>query len=147
MVHADEGEHIQTRRAIITIKISKEKNGVENISFCGEDIVPGRNLRVHKHLYSDELIFIHHGEGIFILDDERISVKSGTVMFVPRGSWHGLENTGKESIRMVFGYSPAGFENYFKENGTVVGTERKQRTAEHYAMAEKKYGMVYKEPI
>ncbi len=148
VVHEDEGERILTgrRRMPITIKISKQKNGVDNISFCAEDIVAGRNVRIHKHLYSDELIFIHRGEGIFILDDERIPFKSGTVIFVPRGSWHGLENTGQEAVRMLFGYSPAGFEGYFRENGTAAGMEAKERTPEQYAMAEKKYGMVYKDP-
>jgi hypothetical protein len=47
---------------------------------------------------------------------------------------------------MVFQYAPAGFEEYFIENGTPVGMPAKERTEEEYAMAEKKYGMVYKEP-
>ena len=147
IVHEDEGERITTgrRKVQITIKISKEKHGVDNISFCAEDIIPGRKLRIHKHLHSDELIFIHHGEGIFTLDEEIIPVKSGTVVFVPMGVWHGLENTGKESMRMIFGYSPAGFEGYFRENGTAEGMQPKERTAEQYAKTEKKYGMVYKD--
>jgi quercetin dioxygenase-like cupin family protein len=149
VVHADEGEKILTgrRKVPITIKISKEKHGVDNISFCAEDITPGRKIRIHKHLHSDELIFIHNGEGVFTLDEQTMTVKAGTVVFVPRGVWHGLENIGTESMRMLFGYSPAGFEGYFRENGTAVGTEPKQRTPEQYAAAEKKYGMVYKEGI
>ena len=148
VVHEDEGIHILTGRgkALMNIKISKSHNGVSNISFCTEDIVPGRKLRIHKHLDNDELIFINRGEGRFTLDKEFIDVKSGTVVFVPRGVWHGIENTGKETIRMIFQYSPAGFEEYFIENGTLVGVEPKERTAEQYAMTEKKYGMVYKEP-
>ncbi len=130
----------------MNIKISKTKHGVENISFCTEDIIPGRNIRIHKHLNNDELIFIHKGEGLFTLDEQVVEVKTGTVVFVPRGVWHGLENTGKETLVMVFQYSPAGFEEYFIENGTPVGMPAKQRTAEEYANAEKKYGMVYKEP-
>jgi uncharacterized RmlC-like cupin family protein len=147
VVHADEGEKIITgrRKMPITIKISKAKHGVDNISFCSEDITSGRKIRIHKHLHSDELIFIHNGEGVFTLDEQTITVKAGTVVFVPRGVWHGLENTGTESIRMLFGYSPAGFEGYFRENGTAVGTDPKQRSPEQYAAAEKKYGMVYKE--
>ena len=47
---------------------------------------------------------------------------------------------------MIFQYSPAGFEEYFIENGTLVGMTAKERTAEEYASTEKKYGMVYKEP-
>ena len=148
VVHEDEGIHIflGRRKAPMNIKISKTKQGVDNISFCTEDIIPGRKLRIHKHLNNDELIFIHKGEGTFTLDEQTIAVKTGTVVFVPRGVWHGLENTGKENIRMVFQYSPAGFEEYFIENGTPVGMPAKERTEEEYAKAEKKYGMVYKEP-
>jgi mannose-6-phosphate isomerase-like protein (cupin superfamily) len=147
IVREDEGEHILTRRKVpITVKISKAKHGVDNISFCMEDMTPGRKMRVHKHLNNDELIFIHKGEGTLTLDEETIEVKTGTVIFVPRGTWHGLDNTGKENLLMAFQYSPAGFEEYFIENGTPVGMPAKERTAEEYAITEKKYGMVYKDP-
>lgn len=145
VVQPDEGEHILTRRKVpITIKISKEKHGIDTISFCTEDMSPGHKMRVHKHLYHDELIFIHKGQGLFTLDEQLIEVKTGSVAFVPRGVWHGLENTGKENLLMGFGYSPAGFEGYFRENGTPAGMTAKERTKEEYAITEKKYGMIYK---
>ena len=145
VVREDEGTHILTRRKVpITIKISKAKHGVDSISLCVEDMSPGRKMRVHKHLNNDELIFIHKGNGTLTLDEESIEVKTGDVAFVPRGTWHGLDNTGKENLLMVFQYSPAGFEEYFIENGTLVGEPPKERTEEEYATAEKKYGMVYK---
>lgn len=149
IVHEDEGIHIVTgrRKVPITIKISKTKNGVDGISFCVEDQSPGRKMRIHKHLNNDELIFIHKGEGTLTLDEESIGVKTGDVVFVPRGTWHGLDNTGKENLSMVFQYSPAGFEEYFIENGTLVGMPTKEKTEEEYAITERKYGMVYKEPI
>lgn len=148
VVHEDEGIHILTgrRKAPMNIKISKTKHGVDTVSFCTEDIVPGRQLRIHKHLMNDEIIFIANGEGTLTLGELSFAVKTGTVVFVPRGVWHGLENTGKENIRMVFQYSPAGFEEYFIENGTPVGMPPKERTEDEYANTRKKYGMVYKEP-
>ena len=146
VVHEDEGIHILTRRKVpITIKLSKAKHGIDGISFCVEDMGPGRKMRIHKHLNNDELIFIHKGEGVLTLDEEFVEVKTGDVVFVPRGIWHGLDNTGKENLRMVFQYTPSGFEEYFIENGTPVGMPAKERTEEEYAMTEKKYGMVYKE--
>lgn len=48
---------------------------------------------------------------------------------------------------MVFQYSPAGFEEYFIENGTPAGQPDKIRTEDEYAMTEKNYGMVYKDKI
>jgi len=147
VVREDEGIHLLTRRKVpITIKISKTKHGVDGISFCVEDQAPGRKMRIHKHLNNDELIFIHKGEGTLTLDEESINVKTGDVVFVPRNTWHGLDNTGKENLLMVFQYSPAGFEEYFIENGTLEGMPAKEKTEEEYAIAEKKYGMVYKEP-
>jgi mannose-6-phosphate isomerase-like protein (cupin superfamily) len=148
VVREDEGIHILTgrRKVPITIKISKEKHGIGGISFCVEDQSPGRKMRIHKHLNNDELIFIHKGQGTLTLDEESIEVKTGDVVFVPRGTWHGLDNTGKENLRMVFQYSPAGFEEYFIENGTLVGMRAKEKTEEEYAITEKKYGIVYKEP-
>jgi mannose-6-phosphate isomerase-like protein (cupin superfamily) len=148
VVHENEGKHIIMGRskAPMTIKISEADHGIGSISFCMEDIVPGRKIPVHKHLSNDEVIFIHSGTGILTLDEQTINVKTGTVVFVPRGVWHGLENSGTENIRMVFQYTPAGFEEYFVENGTAVGEPMKTRTREDYAATETKYGMVYKEP-
>jgi len=147
VVRESEGEHILTgrRKVPITIKLSKTKHGIDGISFCVEDQSPGRKMRIHKHLNNDELIFIHKGEGTMTLDEELIEVKTGDVVFVPRGTWHGLDNTGKENLLMIFQYSPAGFEGYFMENGTPVGMPAKEKTEEEYAITEKKYGMVYKE--
>jgi mannose-6-phosphate isomerase-like protein (cupin superfamily) len=148
VVREKEGIHILTRRKVpITIKISKKKYGVDNISFCVEEMFPGRKMRVHKHLYNDELIFIHNGEGTLTLDEELVEAKTGDVIFVPSGTWHGLDNTGKENLIMVFQYAPAGFEEYFIENGTSTGRPDKIRTEEEYAMTEKNYGMMYKDKI
>ena len=148
VVREDEGIHLLTgrRKVPITVKISKASNGVEEISFCVEDQIPGQKMRVHKHLNNDELIFINKGAGTLTLDEETIEVKAGDVVFIPRDTWHGLDNTGNENLKMVFQYSPAGFEEYFIENGTLVGMTPKERTAEEYAATEKKYGMIYKLP-
>jgi quercetin dioxygenase-like cupin family protein len=147
VVRENEGIHLLTgrRKVPITVKISKAKHGVEGISFCVEYQSPGRKMRIHKHLNNDELIFIQKGEGTLTLDEETILVKTGDVVFVPRDTWHALDNTSNENLQMVFQYTPAGFEEFFMENGTLAGTAAKERTAEEYASAEKKYGMIYKD--
>jgi oxalate decarboxylase/phosphoglucose isomerase-like protein (cupin superfamily) len=147
LVREAEGTHILTgrRKVPMNIKISKTNNGVNEISFCIEDMTPGRKMRVHKHLNNDELIFINKGQGSLTLDENVYDVKAGDVVFVPRGVWHGLDNHGTEDLRMIFQYTPAGFEQYFIENGTQVGMPAKERTEEEYAATEKKYGMVYKD--
>ena len=143
VVHEDEGIHLLTRRKVpITIKISQAKHGVNGISFCVEEMDPGRKMRVHKHLNNDELIFIHRGQGTLTLGSKIIHLRTGAVAFVPRGTWHGLDNTGTEQLQMIFQYSPAGFEEFFVENGTPVGVPGKERTKEELAMTAEKYGIV-----
>ena len=145
LVHEDEGMHILTRRKVpLTVKISKAQHGVDGISFCVEQMEPGTKMRIHKHLNNDELIFIHRGQGTLTLGDRAIEVKTGAVAFIPRGTWHGMDNTGADKLHMVFQYSPAGFEEFFIENGTPVGTPAKQRTEAELIATAKKYGMVYK---
>src|SRR6266487_5736555 len=78
VVHENEGTHILTgrRKVPMTIKISKTKQDIDNISFCVEEMIPGRKMRIHKHLNNDELIFIHQGEGKLTLDEQSIEVKT-----------------------------------------------------------------------
>jgi quercetin dioxygenase-like cupin family protein len=149
LVRESEGLHILTgrRKVPVNIKISREKDRISGLSFCVEDMTPGRKMRIHKHLNHDELIFIHKGEGNLTLDENVYEVKTGDVVFIPRDTWHGLDNTGKENLKMVFQYSPAGFEQYFVENGTEEGMAAKEKSAEEYAITEKKYGMVYKDKL
>ena len=74
------------------------------------------------------LFLFTKGEGTLTLDEQLVEVKTGDVVFVPRDTWHGLDNTGNENLLMVFQYSPAGFEEYFIENGTPAGMPAKERT-------------------
>ncbi|HEY8780737.1 MAG TPA: cupin domain-containing protein [Mucilaginibacter sp.] len=143
--HADEGEVYQIRpNSFVTIKASKRKDGIETISLCTEEFPPGGKIPVHKHLYEDEMIFIHKGSGVLTLDNELISVEAGSMAIVPKYSWHGLENTGNESILMVFGYNPTGFEDFFRQVGTPKGQEFKQLIPEERIKIAEKMGMIFK---
>ena len=101
-------------------------------------------MPVHKHLNEDELIFLHKGTGLFTLADKQYQIKEGAVALVPKGVWHGLQNTGSENIEMRFGYTPSGFEGFFREVGTPVGQPFIQKTREERKAIAKKWGMIYK---
>ena len=145
VVSEDEGEAFQMRdgTAIIRIKIAKSQ-GAESISFLSESFKPGDALPVHKHLNEDELIFLHKGSGLFTLGDTQHEIKEGAVALVPKDVWHGLQNTGNENIEMRFGYTPSGFEGFFREVGTPVGQPFIQKTFEERRTIAKKWGMIYK---
>ena len=135
---------IGDRQAPVTIMVDKKVKGIKSISFCHEDIVPGGRIPVHKHLNEAEVIYIQRGSGIFTLGDKEYELKEGGAALVPKRVWHGLRNTGKETLRMVFSFTPSGFEGYFREIGVPKGVKWKEKTPEEFAAIDKKYGVVYK---
>jgi quercetin dioxygenase-like cupin family protein len=135
---------IGPRRAPVSFMVDKNKKGVRAISFCREEIAPGTGIPVHKHLNEEEVIYVQYGKGVFTLGEKEFEVKAGSVANVPKGIWHGLRNTDTANLRMLFTFTPSGFENYFREIGIPKGTASKDLTDEQYESINKKYGVVYK---
>jgi quercetin dioxygenase-like cupin family protein len=145
VVNEDEGETLQWRDGTSRIKIKISKiQGAGSVSFLSESFKPGDAIPLHKHMNEDELIFIHKGSGIFTLSEKEFKIAEGAVALVPKGIWHGLQNTGTENIEMRFAYAPAGFEGWFRELGTPVGQPFVKRTTEEKRVTAKKWGMIYK---
>jgi quercetin dioxygenase-like cupin family protein len=145
VIHEEEGESVRMRdgSAIVKIKIAKTQ-GSDSIAFLSESFMPGDALPVHKHLNEDELIFLHRGSGSLTLGEKEYQVKEGAVVFIPKGIWHGLKNTGTENIEMRFAYTPSGFENFFREVGTPVAQPFVQKTMDERRAIAKRWGMIYK---
>jgi len=128
----------------ISIRVSKRKDSVETISLCTEEIQPGGKIPVHKHLHEDEFFIFHSGTGTMEIDGVEFPIKSGTAGFVPRDTWHSIHNNNADVLIFTFGYSPAGFEDFFKQIGTPKGLTFKAKTAQEISLIAGKYGMVYK---
>jgi quercetin dioxygenase-like cupin family protein len=146
VVNDEQGEAVRMRdgSSIVRIKIAKSQ-GSESICFLSESFRPGDFLPVHKHLNEDELIFIHKGAGILTLNENEYPVSEGAVIIVPKGRWHGLKNTGTINIEMRMAFTPAGFENFFREVGQAPGQPFVQKTMEQRRAIAKKWGMIYKD--
>lgn len=142
----DEGEVylIGARRGRVVIKADRRRTGVETMSLVTEDIVPDDGIPVHKHGREEEFIHIARGRGTLTFGEEEHAVAPGAMALVPRGVWHGLQNTGDETLRMVFGYTPAGFEGYFREIGVRPGEPSKQLTDDDWARIDARFHIVYR---
>jgi len=145
VVNEQEGETVMIRNGTTTLRIKVSKaQGSQSMSFLSESIVPGEGIPVHKHLNEDELIFIHKGSGLFTLGEKQYTVGEGSVALVPKGIWHGLQNTGTENLEMRFAYTPSGFEGFFREVGTPAGQPFVKKSKEEKDIIAKKWGIVYK---
>jgi len=147
LLNPDEGEVylIGQRQGRVCIKVDKKNNGVETLSLLTEDIPTNDAVPVHKHAAEEELIYIERGRGIFTLGDEEHEVGPGCMALVPRGVWHGLRNEEDDLLRMVFGYSPAGCEDYFRAIGTKPGKPDKRLTAEDWKRINAEFGVTYRD--
>jgi quercetin dioxygenase-like cupin family protein len=81
-----------------------------------EETAPaGTDTTLHLHHDSDELIYVLSGEFTFKIEDQHSIRGPGTCAFIPRGVAHAWKNTGAESGRALFLYTPGGAGRMFEE--------------------------------
>ena len=128
----------------ITIRISA-KDGQVPVSLCTETIPPGGGIPMHKHLHHDETFHFFQGDGgIFLLDGKEFPVPANSSAFIPRDTWHGLKNTGNTLLTFMFAFTPAGFEDFFRQIGTATGRAFQPKSPEEVKLICEKFGMVFK---
>ncbi|MEM9858883.1 MAG: cupin domain-containing protein [Bacteroidota bacterium] len=133
------------RKAQVNIKISKRAGCNPEMSLLSEKIAAGDAIPVHKHLNEEEFIFIQKGEVEITLDNFIETGKAGDLIYVPRATWHGFKNSSKEEVIILFGYTPSGFEDYFRAIGTKEIDKNLGFTSEDWIRTNKKFGVIYKD--
>jgi len=102
-----------------------------------EETAPvGTDTTFHLHRDSDEVAYVLSGEITFKIGDEVTVGGPGSCAFVPRGVPHAWKNTGAETGRVLFLYTPAGAGGFFEEllgrpAGSIVGTEANEIRRRH----------------
>ena len=141
---SDDGEvcYVGPKRDPVRIKVSKEKDA-SALAMIVQDMSPGTSIPMHLHDREDEIILIQAGTGVAMLGDVQTPVPAGSVVWVPKGTWHGGRNTGSTTLKWTGIYAPAGFEGYFREISTAPGASPRQRTAEEWEALDRRYGIRY----
>ncbi|PYN68479.1 MAG: hypothetical protein DMD90_04480 [Candidatus Rokuibacteriota bacterium] len=81
-----------------------------------EETVPGGTKSTfHLHHDSDEVAYVLSGEVTFKIGDEVTVGGPGTCAFMPRGVPHAWKNSGAETGRVLFLYTPAGAGGLLEE--------------------------------
>src|SRR5438874_12798312 len=81
-----------------------------------EETVPAGTLSTfHLHHDSDEVAYVLSGEVTFKIGEEVTVGGPGTCAFMPRGVPHAWKNTGAETGRVLFLYTPGGAGKFFEE--------------------------------
>ncbi|HEU5247397.1 MAG TPA: cupin domain-containing protein [Candidatus Udaeobacter sp.] len=142
MLGPAEGDHLIRNAGSIFIKVDPSR-GSNNMAL-GTQQVPRRiGIAVHQHQEADEVLFVLEGTGFGILGDTRIPIEKGSVIYVPRGVWHGVENPDSE-LWLLWVVAPPGLEAFFREVASAPGAPPKQLTREQLNEIARKHGMQFK---
>lgn len=72
------------------------------LSFFHETVIkPNSTIGNHLHTDNEEIYYVLEGEGVMIIDDERVKVKPGDATIVHGGSSHGLENNTSKNLKII----------------------------------------------
>jgi quercetin dioxygenase-like cupin family protein len=80
----------------------------DSIMLFEETVPAGTKSTHHLHRDSDEVAYVLEGEITFLIGDEVAAGGPGACAFMPRGVPHAWKNTGAETGKVVFLYTPAG---------------------------------------
>ena len=87
----------------------------QSIMMFEETLPAGTASLLHLHHDSDEVAWVLAGELTFKIGDEVTVGGPGTCAFMPRNVPHAWKNTGSETARALFLYTPAAAGGYIEE--------------------------------
>jgi mannose-6-phosphate isomerase-like protein (cupin superfamily) len=94
------------------------KSGSMRLGVGLQRLTGGRGTGVHMHEKEDEVLFIHSGSGLGVVGDQRKSVSAGTTLYIPQGTWHGVEAQSGE-LEIFWVVSPPHFAETLRESAEV----------------------------
>lgn len=68
---------------------------------------PGQEHRLHAHAGMDKVYQVVAGEGLFLLENEELSMSAGDLLVAPEGVPHGVRNTGLGRLLILAILAPA----------------------------------------
>jgi oxalate decarboxylase/phosphoglucose isomerase-like protein (cupin superfamily) len=90
--------------------------GAERFSFGMVILEPGKGHDRHNHPGAEEIIFVVSGEGEQMVDDQPpVQVRPGASIYIPADVYHSTVNTGREPLRLIVVYAPAGPERLLRD--------------------------------
>jgi quercetin dioxygenase-like cupin family protein len=115
---------------ILDIKISGQDTEGQLLVLEQTGINPKGGPPLHIHHGEDEVCYIIEGEYIFQVGDEKLPIKPGDTIFLPRGIQHAFVQLSEKS-KMLLTYQPAGkIEAFFKTLASISVPPSPQEVAQ-----------------
>ena len=136
---AGEGEHLIHFRdhGDIFIKIGAA-TGSNDLAMGTQQVMRGTGIPVHRHFKMDEAFYVLEGSGRVLLNDVPHPFEKGSVISIPKNSWHGFENPDHELL-VLWVVAPAGLDGFFRETCSPPGVPARQLSREQIREIARKY--------
>ncbi len=136
-----EGEVFSDNQGRTTIiKVSPE-TGSQLLAMGTQELPPGSEILVHKHDHTEEILYVNEGSGTLILGDDRHDVEANTTIWIPPGTWHGVENP-EGPMHILWFVTPPGLDGFFRSMFWHPGEEPKQLSPEEISEIERQHDSV-----
>jgi quercetin dioxygenase-like cupin family protein len=94
----------------LIFKVDPLSNGSDTLVVGTEEMPPGNIIPTHKHLYEDEVIFVHKGVVRVTLAGREYDAGTGATVFIPHGNWIGVANVSSDPAMILFFFNKPAFE-------------------------------------
>lgn len=108
--------------AIVVDPGQAEGEFARDVTVFYERIAPGDRIPLHKHTI-DEVFFLDRGRVEATLGENRETISSGAVVFVPAGQKHGFHNVGEGVARVHAVFPSQEITIEYLERNPAPGTE------------------------
>ena len=102
--------------------IRSQEDGDTNQSFSIgiTSVLPGKRLLKHIHYGHEQFLYILDGEGIYIINGEKIKFKKGMYFYVEADSCHETINTGTAPVRELLITSPINYNSEIHMYNNII---------------------------
>ena len=80
-----------------------------------ETLQRGAEIPVLRHRDRDEVWCVLKGQGRATVEDQTVTVVPGAMVYAPKQTWHGLQNTGTGMLQILWVSAPPGLEAYYRD--------------------------------
>ncbi|MFD8388201.1 cupin domain-containing protein [Streptomyces sp. NPDC059680] len=116
----EDGEHIDVAGVVHFFRLTGEHTG-GRFAFEEFSLAPGTiGARPHVHDGHDEYFYVLEGELTLHTGDGEVTAGPGHLLAATRGTPHGFRNAGPDPARALCLFTPAGYENYFRDVHAAV---------------------------
>jgi mannose-6-phosphate isomerase-like protein (cupin superfamily) len=108
------GQNPAMGRTSFTIKIDQSNGGSPDFWFATETMPPGAEIKYHRHLHEDEILYIGSGIAHVHVGNLEGDARAGGIVFIPRNTWIDVKNVGTTPIHLLFGFNSQEFDRYMR---------------------------------